>query len=289
MESDEEPGGPSQSPEAVDWWIQHLGLTWEDKNILLNEGKWLNDKHIEAAMEILKTQFPHLKGLNPPHKCQPQKNQQGKWHYLHRLPQAISDAVQIHHTGESHWVTSFQTKGRVFLLDSARIRGNKKYNAPESLQIQLSSMYATKGRNLEICIPDIMRQSLGNCGVHAIANAVYLCIYGQAPTNITFRMGMRQHLVTCLENGMFTEFKFSRNSEKLSSSECAFLTIEINCPCRLPNFFDDMIQCDNCKLWFHYKCQNIPDIQQIEERAKFFCSSCKTETPNLPIPRLLTR
>ena len=286
---EEDPSTSSQSSEesSAEWWLEHLSLTLEDKSILLTEGKWLLDKHIEAAMKILKEQFPHLKGFDPPY-WEPKKDKGGKWHYLKRFPQVTSNAVQIHYNGINHWVTSFQSEGKVFFLDSGRSWGSKKSCINDSLSLQLSAMYATQGKTLEICIPDIMKQLEGNCGVHAIANAVYVCFNARCPSNVTFRKGMRQHLVACLERGSFTEFRFSQNSEKLSSTASYIShSLDINCPCRLPDFFDDMIECNSCKLWVHSRCQDISDIHQIEQRAKFFCNACKIKTPHQPVPRLL--
>ena len=36
--------------------------------------------------------------------------------------------------------------------------------------------------------------------------------------------------------------------------------IELFCECRMPETYDNMIQCDQCCTWFHIKCMNLQCI-----------------------------
>lgn len=77
-------------PDPVcDWWIQPLGLYWDDKTALLSQGE-LTDNIINAAHTLLSLQFPHIAGL--------QNTLLG--HHLDFMPTS-SDlySVQILHTG----------------------------------------------------------------------------------------------------------------------------------------------------------------------------------------------
>ena len=43
-------------------WVKDLDLNLSDKKILMS-GKYLSDKHMQAANLLLKKEFPHLQGL----------------------------------------------------------------------------------------------------------------------------------------------------------------------------------------------------------------------------------
>ena len=47
-------------------WVPKLGLLWEDKEILLCDSSWLNDRHINAAQRLLKAANPNLPGFQNP-------------------------------------------------------------------------------------------------------------------------------------------------------------------------------------------------------------------------------
>ena len=69
------------------------------------------------------------------------------------------DSIQIHHTGHSHWVTSFQRTGdnRVFLLDSLLLGPE----LPASLQIQLAQIYGSSNNQLLVDVPHLSKTGPG--------------------------------------------------------------------------------------------------------------------------------
>lgn len=50
-------------------WVQFLDLYYSDKLIILTCAM-LNDKHMYAALKLLKKQFPDIDGLQPTILCQ---------------------------------------------------------------------------------------------------------------------------------------------------------------------------------------------------------------------------
>ena len=64
-------------------WVPELHLDQMDKQ-QLDSGSWLTDNHISAAQTLLKDQFPHIDGLQPP-----TLSETGEWSVL------LSEGVQI--------------------------------------------------------------------------------------------------------------------------------------------------------------------------------------------------
>ena len=46
--------------------------------------------------------------------------------------------------------------------------------------------------------------------------------------------------------------------------------IELFCECRMPETYDNMIQCDQCYTWFHIKCMNLQCIPN-----EWYCTNCR--------------
>ena len=81
------------SQPETEYWVKELGLSKHDEQVL-SSGEWLNDQLIQAAMTLLRKQFPDQNGL--------QSTQ-----ILARNLQWLSsntDFVQILHISQSHWV-----------------------------------------------------------------------------------------------------------------------------------------------------------------------------------------
>lgn len=129
-------------------------------------GKELTDEHMAIACELLKTRFPFIGGMQSPLLAQ-----------TNGFSSVCSyeESVQLHHTGQFHWVTSALLKGKVYVFDSS-FKG-----ISSSMKVQLSLIYksllqpeASGKKNLKIECPSVCQQ-IGNkdCGVFSIAFAFH--------------------------------------------------------------------------------------------------------------------
>ena len=131
-------------------------------------GDELSDDHMTYANKLLHQKFPDLDGLQSPLLSQndgfcPVKSD--------------CDSVQIHHTGQFHWVTSALFNDTITLYDS---KFNEK-PLSSSLQIQLALIYKSRTeeddngeKTLFVEIPAVQQQSgASDCGLFAIAFAYH--------------------------------------------------------------------------------------------------------------------
>lgn len=183
-------------------WLEDLKLTVEDQQILKSPTGWVNDGIMFACMVLARKQYTAIKGLYDtlriPYRAK-------EWKYDKPFPFTQSPAVQIHHDGYSHWVTSVKFHENIYLLDSLDMGVNG------CVDIQLGAMYGSPGKEMEVIIPNIQKQKDTNaCGIFAIANMVEFCsnLYcGLKPLVFDDRpMRMRNHLHECLVNRMFKPF-----------------------------------------------------------------------------------
>ncbi len=120
------------------------------------------------ATTLLKQQYPELDGLQSTLLSQ-----------INAFRPMGSDrnSIQLHHTGQFHWVTSASVSGKIYLYDSKFSGGPLS----SSLQVQLSLIYNTSIVEEEntkfICVncPTVQQHQLGStdCGVFAIAFAYH--------------------------------------------------------------------------------------------------------------------
>ena len=211
------------SPENISsWWIEKYHLTSDDLDILLSPSRWLNEKHMAVASQILKKQFSmKINGFHDTtHTPFPMNNY---WKYDNKFPLTSSPAIQIHFNGSDHWVTSAKYNGNVYFLDSIfmPITGNINTN----LELQLVAMYGSPGREMEVTIPRLQQQNNCNdCGLFAIANAVEIS-YNQYPWErrvLFMKDEMRGHLIKCFEEEKFTRFPSKANNYKSTKKKIYF-------------------------------------------------------------------
>ena len=177
-------------------------------------------------------------------------------------------AVQILFVPErQHWVATAYRGGEVHLYDSC-FPGSLSPSTEE----QLVRLYrpAVRDGMLMVKADSIQQQEGGiDCGLFSVA-AAYHSAMGDNLGLVTFRQdAMRKHLMQCFEHRELSMFPpavgaVTKNPEK-------HLFVHVYCVCQLPESYDsNMIQCDKCSSWFHFKCINlhfpVPDI--------WFCTSC---------------
>lgn len=137
------------------------------------------------------------------------------------LPSTVG--IQIHFTGQAHWVTSAYIGGHVCLYDSYVSAVLTK-----SLKTQLKLVYQGKAdKNGSLIVNEMPVQQQENsydCGLFAIAFAFHLA-QGDEPSALNFDcQKMRQHLVACFENEVMSSFPMKVKG----SSVCAKRIRNIN-------------------------------------------------------------
>ncbi|XP_044179160.1 uncharacterized protein LOC122960771 [Acropora millepora] len=170
-----------------------LDLYTQNKARILQKTMWLSDSEIHAGQMLLKRDFPFVDGLVDPAI-------KGSL-----VVPATSDFIQIINTG-SHWVclSTISTKpspGTVKIFDSM-------YHNANSTSIEHACrMLMYPGEKLTIVNEKVQRQVGGSdCGLFSLAYATDLC-HGIDRTNQKYNQGsMRQHYVSCLENGTMSPF-----------------------------------------------------------------------------------
>ena len=62
----------------------------------------------------------------------------------------------------------------------------------------------------------------------------------------------------CFENEKLRRFPKSKDvSSRKRPERFSSIVITIYCPCLRPDSYDEMVQCDTCNVWYHYKCVRI--------------------------------
>ena len=109
-----------------------------------------------------------------------------------------------------------------------------------------------------------------DCGLFAIAFATDLA-FGMDPVKISYQQSaMREHFVKCLENEKMEQFPRSKRSAHINIRRVA--TIPVYCTCKMPESLDNMVECERCFQWFHYRCVGIANEG---DTASWHCQECR--------------
>ena len=207
--------------ESDNWWIQQEQLSLTDEKQLLG-GQWLSDKHISAAQNMMRKQFPDMDGLFSPLVGTSTIG----------FNPVQRSAVQIHNNERMHWLTSsagITGRGEVDIFDS--LSGRLLWTP---LCRQLADIYrllADDDGVIKVNIKPVQQQRFqeGNCGPFAIAFAASLC-HGIDPSTITFpERSLRPHIHHAFESGKIDPFpQTSRCGRRATAVQ---MKISIYCIC----------------------------------------------------------
>ena len=166
-----------------------------------------------------------------------------------------------------HWVTSSLYRGEVLLFDSSSTG-----RVSVALQSQLVEIYknAIKDDMLMVTIVPMQQQNGPfDCGLFSIA-AAYNVALGKSLRSVTFEQSdMRSHLMQCFADCKLSPFPVAST---VDVTRCALkhVFIHVYCLClNVESYDDNMIQCDSCQRWYHFKC-----VQIEQEPPKWCCSRC---------------
>ena len=238
--------------------------------------KKLSSDIINFSLGLLKAQFPEINGFQNYGDAPVREN--GKWKYGLKLKTVNAPCTQIHHTGNDHWIVSFQDEDSsdIYVADSM-VSENE---LSTSVEMQFLEMYGRDKLNVSL-LKVHQQKNFVDCGVFAIAFCTKFCYTGrkgvlQADFDV---VKMRGHLLNCLENVELTPFPKLRKKLKLrKQKEKTFdYSISADCAalCNYPNSYNDMVQCDSesCQKWYHYTCAG---LDSPTESLLWVCNRCST-------------
>jgi hypothetical protein len=189
-------GSSAEKSSSDALWVSSLGLRKEDEKILQSSHAWLNDSIINSAQDLIHQQFPNVEGLANSLQVASRKS----------LPitSECGTSIQIHHSGNMHWVVSSASNGGITVYDSMEPSISSK------LACQLLHVYGQNKDGLQpVRVKAYMCQNQkgkNDCGLFAIANALALA-KGICLKNVMFDQSqMRSHLHECLQNKVLTMF-----------------------------------------------------------------------------------
>ena len=246
-----------------------------DKNEIKHDKK-INSDIINFSQGLLRRQFPDINGFQNCGYVPVKKND--TWKYGLKMKQVSAPCAQVHHTGNDHWLVSFQDESPcdIYVADSMN---NDSSELSTCVDMQFLQMYGRK--KLNVSILKVQQQSNNvDCGIFAIAFCTEFCYTGRKGVlQAEFdRLKMRDHLLNCLENMELTPFpKLKRKLRLKKQAEQIFnYSISADCAamCDYPNSFNDMVQCDtkDCQKWYHYTCAG---LNSPTDSLLWVCKECR--------------
>jgi hypothetical protein len=166
-----------------------------------------------------------------------------------------------------HWILTALLRGEIVLFDSFFSK-----LLPPTVEEQLLQLYSSwvKNNSLSVTILPMQQQRVGSvdCGVFTIAAAFHIAI-GDDITTLTFDfMRMREHLLHCFEEQCVSPFPMKKKPVK--RNHLTNIVIPAHCICRRPDSYNEMILCEECNRWYHFKCADVKAVPS----GDWFCSDC---------------
>ena len=86
------------------------------------------------------------------------------------------------------------------------------------------------------------------------------------------RRDIRDHLLQCSKKKQLTAFPHTILTKRRKQDAFPYHEIEVFCDCNMPEVYDDMVQCEECKDWFHMHCVGLKSPPP--ESETWQCSKC---------------
>ena len=221
-------------------------------------GECLNDTHIKAVCDLLKTQFPSVYGLHDTKLGEDLS-----------FPATEYPFIQILHAGD-HWLTIEGISSSL-----ARTYDSMDYSSSGKAQLQIAAIMHCEAEAIMLQVQSTQKQrGTKDCALFSIAYAVDLC-YNNNPTNLWYyQHKMRHHLVECLQTEKMRPFPSLVYSPRKPLT--IVISFPVYCICRLTeDEYDNMARCENCHEWYHQSCEDIPEMVFKDSTVDWQCSYCR--------------
>ncbi len=126
------------------------------------------------------------------------------------------------------------------------------------------------GRGILVSVVPMQQQYLRNtCGIFSIAAAYHAAVKKDISRITLNESRLRVHLARCFQQEKLSNFHTLRKVT-IDRPTQHNLSVVIHCNCSRPDSFYDMIMCNKCEEWLHFKCANI----SVSPDSDWFCPDC---------------
>ena len=167
------------------------------------------------------------------------------------------------HVRNSHWATLYVDGNDIRVYDSAYT------SVSEETMATVAQLIRYTGNSFDVKIMNVAKQSGSvDCALYSMATVLTLASGGD-PTQVVYNQpDMRPHFVSCLESKLLSPFPTLKHRKPASKvvkiEKCA-----VYCYCRMPDDHKEMVQCNDCREWFHCHC--VDYVKNLE----WLCLACK--------------
>ena len=246
----------------------------------IKSGDKLSDDHVNAANELLHSQFPDIQGL-----CTPVLGQQLCFPNFDKvLGYAGIPYIQVLHTGADHWVAIQIISNNEVNVYNSLFATQHTYHVVE----QIAAILHSSAPEINLKLEKVQFQTnTVDCGVYAIAFITDLC-HNRDPACYKYAgsMQLRKHLLKCFENGIMSPFPSAESQKNNAINK----KIRVHCSCRLPCILEymkpqdvpkgkmtRMIECNICACWYHCNCVGMTEdeAKKLKEMNEFWMCDYK--------------
>ena len=197
-------------------------------------GGKLGDEHVNAANQLLRSQYPDMQGL-----CTPVLGQKLCFPEFNVLQgYAGHSYLQVLHTGADHWITiEIVSEEEVRIYDSMFLKPT--YHTLK----QIASIVKSRYHQIQMSLAKVQFQKTAvDCGVYALAFLTDLC-HGIDPTTCDYASAqeLRNHLIYCFRQGIMSPFPSTTRSKPEAS---LILSLPVYCSCRMPFVVEHLTKCN---------------------------------------------
>ena len=190
---------------------------------------------------MLKQQHPLIGGFQSP----------TRGHHL-AMTSPDTEFVQVIIVNSNHWV-ALSTVGcqpsTIKVFDSLGGR------LPKRCLKLVADLMQSREKEVTIEFVDVQEQKgASDCGLFALVFLTSICNGHDPATQHYNQKATRSHLLQCIEEGEMKPFPASSGREHKQPVK---QVIPIYCTCRLIDNGTRMIECAQCREWYHVGCVNV--------------------------------
>ena len=199
--------------------IPAVELTETDKKILMCSTGWLEETHINFAMELMQKAYPQFGGMNSL--------------YFPSFPRVNVNQpyVQISLTQNNHWICFSNIVRKPVLTASqkkvvaegevvATVYDSMNRTVQTDTKTRIRELISTPHQKPYIYVASYQKQpGDSECGLFAIASSIAL-LSGKTPSKLCYNVSvMRAHLLKCFEERKMTPFPEGKATERRQPSK----------------------------------------------------------------------